>query len=99
MLVRVAFIIQVSPTALLVIAWIGTVRVVDLVLVLAPLVALMLAVLPLLDVRLERDDGAPALAVRIRGVTANVVVAVVALVVGAVLVWHSVIESVMRTGA
>ncbi len=81
------------------IAWIGTVRFLDLFLVLAPLAAFMLAALPLLDVRLDRDDGAPALAVRIRAVTANVVVCAVALVIGATLVWHVVVESVLRTGA
>jgi hypothetical protein len=58
----------------------------------------MLSALPLLDVRLERD-GEPALALRIRAVTPNVVVCLVAFAVGAVLVWHIVIESVFRAGA
>ena len=78
--------------------WIGTVGVLDLFLVLAPLVAFMLAALPLLDVRLERD-GEPALAVRIRAVTMNVVVCLVAFSVGAALVWHLVVESVVRISA
>ena len=78
--------------------WIGTVGVLDVFLVLAPLVAFMLAALPLLDVRLEHD-GEPALALRIRAVTPNVVVCLVAFSVGAALVWHFVVESVVRASA
>jgi hypothetical protein len=81
------------------VAWIDTVRPLDLLLVGAPLLALLLAILPLLDVRVERADGAPAIALRIRAITANLVVGGMALLVGAVLVGHIVTESVLRIGA
>ena len=50
-------------------------RVVDLALVGAPLIALALAVLPLLDLRVESNDEGPTLALRVRALTANVIVA------------------------
>jgi hypothetical protein len=81
------------------VGWIGTVRPLDLALVVAPLVALLLAVLPLVDLRVETDEHGPALALRVRAIRANLLVAAVALVVGAVLVGHIVTETVLRTGA
>jgi hypothetical protein len=81
------------------IAWIDTVRPLDLFLVLAPLAAFLLAMLPVLDLRLERDHETPAIAVRMKAVPANLLVGGVALLVGAALVWHILVESVMRSGA
>jgi hypothetical protein len=81
------------------VAWLDTVRVLDLALVMAPLVAFVLAVLPLLDLRLERVEGTPGIALRLRTSTANLVVAAVALLTGAALVGHIVTESVLRVGA
>jgi hypothetical protein len=81
------------------VAWIDTVRPLDLALVLAPLVAFLIAVLPLLDLRVEHDEGSPALAVRVRALPANLVVAGLALLVGAALVGHIVTESVLHVGA
>lgn len=81
------------------VAWIDTVRLLDLALVAAPLVAFALAVLPLLDLRLEHDDGGSAVALRVRAVTANLAVAGLALLVGAALIAHIVTESVLRAGA
>lgn len=74
-------------------------RIIDLALVVAPLIALLLAALPLLDLRLEREDGAPALAIRVRAIPANVVVSVIALLAGVALVGHIVTESVLEVGA
>jgi hypothetical protein len=79
--------------------WVDRVRIVDLALVVAPLIAFVLAVLPLVDLRLERLDAAPAVAVRVRAVTGNMLIAVLALLVGAALVWHIVVESDLRLGA
>ena len=78
--------------------WVDRFRALDLALVVAPLVAFVLAVLPLLDLRVERMDGAPAVAVRLRALTANLLIGALALLVGAVLVWHILVESVLRVG-
>jgi hypothetical protein len=64
----------------------------------APAIAFMVAVLPLLDVRIERDEPGPALAVRVRALPANLVVAALALLAAAALVAHIVVESVLRVG-
>ena len=77
------------------IARIDTVRPLDLALVVAPLAAFLLAVVPLLDLRLERDEGGAALALRVRAITANLVVGCLALLVGGALVAHMVTESVL----
>jgi len=74
-------------------------RAVDLALVSAPLLALGLAVLPLLDLRLESGDEGPTLALRIRALTANMIVAAMSLLLGALLVGHIVAESVLGSGA
>ncbi|MEA2651477.1 MAG: hypothetical protein QOI85_1198 [Chloroflexota bacterium] len=74
-------------------------RVVDLALVGAPLVALALAVLPLVDLRVESGDEGPTLTLRIRALAANVIVAAISLLLGALLVGHIVAESVLGTGA
>lgn len=79
--------------------WVDRARPVDLALVVAPLVAFVLALLPLIDVRVERMDGAPAVAVRLRAVTANLLIGALALLVGAALVVHVVVESVLGVGA
>jgi hypothetical protein len=92
----------VTPVASVVdgwLAWVNRVRVVDLALVSLPLVAFVLAVLPLLDLRVERVDGAPALALRVRALGTNLFVATIALLVGVALVAHIVVESVLRLGA
>ena len=81
------------------IARIDTVGPLDLALVAAPLVAFLLAVAPLLDLRFERDAGGAAIAVRVRAISTNLVVACLALLVGGVLVGHIVTESVLRIGA
>ena len=73
-------------------------RIVDLALVSAPLVALALAVLPLLDLRIESVGGGPTLTLRIRALTANVLVATMALLLGVLLIGHFVAESMLRSG-
>ena len=82
-----------------IVEWLDTVRVLDLALVLAPLVAIAIAVLPLVDLRIERLDGSAAVALRVRAVTANLVVAVLAGLTAVALVGHIVTESVLRLGA
>ena len=80
------------------IAQLDTVRILDLFLVAAPAIAFVIALLPLLELRIERDEPGAALAVRVRALPANLVVGLVALLVGAALVAHIVVESVLRIG-
>lgn len=74
-------------------------RVVDLVLVLAPLLGLLVALVPLvrLDLRPAADGREALVAVRLRPL--NVAVAAVALLVGGLLVWHILAESILLGGA
>ena len=81
------------------VAWIDTVRPLDLALVIAPFLAFLLAIVPLLDLRIERDALDSVVAVRVHAVTANLVVATLAVLVGAALIFHIVTESVLRVGA
>jgi hypothetical protein len=73
-------------------------RIIDLALVISPAIALVLAVAPL--VRLDLRDGGSGreAVVGIRLRLANVLVGATALVIGALLVWHIVVESVMEVG-
>ena len=79
--------------------WLDTIRPLDLLLVVAPLVAFVVALAPTLDLRLERVEGQRAVAVRLRTLTANLVVAAAAFVTGSALVAHIVTEAVLEIGA
>ena len=74
-------------------------RALDLFLVLAPAIAFLLAHVPLLDLRIERGEPGPTLAVRVRAVPANLVIGAVSIFTAAALVGHIVTESVLRIGA
>jgi len=74
-------------------------RIIDLALVLAPLAALALAALPLLDARLEHGEDGPMVALRVRALPVNLVVVAVAVLLGLALVGHIVTESVLEAGA
>jgi hypothetical protein len=69
-------------------------RIIDLGLVLAPLAALALAALPLLDARVEQGADGPLLALRVRALPLNLATVGVALLVGLALVGHMVTEAV-----
>jgi hypothetical protein len=73
-------------------------RIVDLLLVAAPLVAFVAALAPLLRFGVERRDGALEAVVAVRGRLLNVIVGGVALLLAGLLVWHIVVESVMQVG-
>ena len=73
-------------------------RVVDVALVAAPAVAAVLALLPLLDVRLERGNEGQLVALRIRALPLNLAVGAIAVLVGAILVVHIVAEAVLHAG-
>ena len=79
--------------------WLDTAGPLDLAVVIAPVVAFLMAVAPLLDLRIERIETSPAVAVRIRTLAVNLVVAAVALLTGAALFAYFVTEAVLHTGA
>jgi hypothetical protein len=72
-------------------------RLVDLVLVAAPALALLIALLPILKVNLSSGDGGEfQVGVRLRWF--NLLVGLIALAIGGLLVWHIVWESVLQVG-
>lgn len=81
-----------------VLTWVNTVRIVDLALVLAPAVALLLSVLPLVDLQLQGEAAEQGVTLRLRARAANLVVAAASLAAGAVLAWHIVVESALQRG-
>jgi hypothetical protein len=74
-------------------------RIIDLFLVAAPPLAAMAALAPLLKVGLDRRAGTLEAVVTIRALALNVFVALVALALAGMLIWHIVVESVMGSGA
>lgn len=74
-------------------------RFLDLVLIVSPAIALLLAIVPLvrLDLRASETGREAVLALRLRA--GNVAVGLVAMAIGAVLLWHVVFESVMEVGS
>jgi hypothetical protein len=74
-------------------------RVIDLLLVAAPPLAAIAALVPLVRVGVERRDGTLEAVVTIRALGLNVLVALVSLALAGVLVWHIVVESVLQAGA
>jgi len=80
-------------------SWLASTRSVDLLLVLSPPVALLIALAPLVRLELPGPQPGGEAVVGLRLRLANFVVGGLALVVGGVLVWHVVFESVMELGA
>ncbi len=79
-------------------SWLNGQRVLDLLLVAAPVVALVLAVAPLIRVEMHSaDSGREAvLGLRLKGL--NVAVGLLALLIGGLLLGHIVFESVLQVG-
>lgn len=76
----------------------ATARFIDLALVVAPVVALLLAVMPLVRFELRAGDGGPEAVIGLRLRLANVLVGLTALAIGALLLWHILSESVLHLG-
>jgi hypothetical protein len=74
-------------------AAVTSVRAVDLLLVMAPALALAAAIAPLLRLGWERRDGTLQAVLTVRALALNVVIGLVAIGVGSVLLWHKVVES------
>jgi hypothetical protein len=81
------------------IAWIGTVRVIDLALVGAPGFAFLIALMPLLELGARSNAEGPLITIGVRLRVANLLVALVALGLGGLLVAHILAESVLGGGA
>ena len=80
-------------------AWLDGWRIVDLLLVVSPMVALVAAIAPLVRVeaRHRDEDREVVLALRMRAL--NLLIGVLAIGIGGLLVWHILAESVLRLGA
>jgi hypothetical protein len=80
-------------------SWLNGQRVLDLVLVALPAIALLVAAAPLIRVELRNaTDGREAvLGLRLKGL--NVVVGLLALLIGGLLIGHIVFENVLQVGA
>ena len=79
--------------------WMQSVRIVDLILVASPAIALLLAVAPLVRLELKRNDTGREAVVGLRLKWLNVAIGLLALVIGGLLVGHIVFESVLQVGA
>jgi hypothetical protein len=73
-------------------------RIVDLFLVLAPLAAAFVALVPLLRFELRVVDGIREVGFGVRLKWLNLAIGVVGLGIGALLVWHIIVESVLQVG-
>jgi len=74
-------------------------RFLDLVLVVSPAIALLLAIVPLVRLDLRSSEIGREAVVGLRLRAANVAVGLVALAIGGILLWHIVFESVMELGS
>jgi hypothetical protein len=75
------------------------VPVVDLFLVLAPALAALAALAPLLRLGWERREGTLQAVLTVRALGLNLAVGLLAIGLGGVLIWHIVVESVLQAGA
>jgi len=80
-------------------AAITSVRAFDLFLVLAPALAALAAIAPLLRLGWERREGTLQAVLTVRALAFNLAVGLLAIALGGVLIWHIVVESVLQTGA
>lgn len=78
--------------------WLQSVRIVDLILVVAPGIALLIAAAPLVRLELHRDAAGREAVVGVRLKAANVAIGLLALLIGVLLVDHILAESVLQVG-
>jgi hypothetical protein len=78
--------------------WMQSVRVVDVLLVVSPAIALLIAAAPLLRLELHNSQTGREAIVGVRLKAANVIVGLFALLIGVLLVGHILAESVLQVG-
>jgi hypothetical protein len=78
--------------------WLQSVRVADLALVMSPGLALLIAAAPLLRLEMRTESAGREAVLGIRLKAANVVIGLLALLVGGLLVGHILAESVLQVG-
>lgn len=78
---------------------ITTPMIVDVALLVAPAAALVLALLPLIDARVEHGDEGQLVAVRVRALPLNLAVGAIAVLLGAILVVHTIAEALLHARA
>ena len=79
--------------------WMQSVRVVDLILVVSPAIALLIAAAPLVRLELHREATGREAVLGVRLKAANVLIGLLALFIGVLIVGHILTESVLGVGA
>ncbi len=78
--------------------WLQSVRIVDLILVMSPGLALLFAAAPLLRLEVRNEDSGREAILGVRLKAANVAIGLLALLIGVLLVGHILAESVLQVG-
>ena len=78
--------------------WLQSVRLVDLLLVVSPGIALLVAAAPLLRLEIRNQDTGREAVLGVRLMAANVLIGLLALVIGVLIVGHILAESVLQVG-
>lgn len=78
--------------------WMQSVRIVDLILVASPAIALVLAAAPLLKLELRKNESGGTAVIEVRMRVLNVLIGLLALFIGVLLVGHILAESVLQVG-
>jgi hypothetical protein len=79
--------------------WMQGARMVDLILVVSPVIALVIAAAPLLRLELRKNDSGGTAVIEVRMKVLNWLIGLFALLIGALLLGHIVAESVLQVGA
>ena len=78
--------------------WMQSVRIVDLILVASPGIALLIAAAPLLRLEVHKRESGHEAVLGVRLKAANVIIGLLALLIGTLLVGHILAESVLQVG-
>lgn len=73
-------------------------RAMDLYLVMAPFLAGIAAVAPLVRIGLDRRAGGVEAVLSVRALSLNLLIALLAVMLGGLLVWHILAEAILQTG-
>ncbi|HUP83865.1 MAG TPA: hypothetical protein VM284_06730 [Candidatus Limnocylindria bacterium] len=79
--------------------WMQSARIVDLIFVVSPAIALLIAAAPLLRVELRKNEVGGTALIEVRMKLLNVAIGLLALFIGVLLVGHILAESVLQVGS